>query len=149
MLQTVCEHIHNYFIKTILTGEFEIADGMISLPFIDGQRFRICGSVLNDGVYTYHGYGIKNDDDTTVVGLMDEKFSGTISGMGVPPALIALSNEIADWVRDNAEALNSPYQSESWGGYTYQKGTGKTGDRITWADIFRDHLNAYRKVSPP
>lgn len=147
MLQNVCEHIHNYFIKDSYDGVYEIADNMISLPLIDGQRFLIMGSVLNDGLYTYHDAGIKNDDDTKVAGLRDETFKGTICGLAIPPMLSSLSLEIADWVRDNAETLASPYQSESWGGYSYQKGSGESGNQISWGDIFRDRLNAYRKVS--
>lgn len=149
MLQTVCEHIHNYFIKNILDGSFEIADAMISLPLIEGQRFLIRGSVLNDGLYTYHETWIGNDDDSEVVGLQAESFAGTIVAMAVPPAVIALAGEIKAWVEKFGDQVNSPYQSESWGGYSYQKGSGKNGDGITWADVFRDRLNAYRKVSEP
>ena len=75
MLQKVCEFLHNYdFGNKILeySGTFEIAGGTVSLPFlIEGQRFLIKGSILNDGLYTYHAAGIKNDDDSAVVGLHD------------------------------------------------------------------------------
>ena len=61
MLQQVCEHIHNYHIMRQVPGTFEIAGGTISLPFLlEGQRFLIEGSALNDGVYTYHESGIKD-----------------------------------------------------------------------------------------
>lgn len=153
MLQTVCEHIHNYFIKTILDGEYTIADGMISLPLIDGQRFLIQGSVLNDGMYTYHTSGIKDDDDSVEVGLHDETFTGTISGLAVPPAVIALSGEIEEWVEKYGEAVNSPYQSESViGVYSYEK--AQSGGRnsnnsspVTWQDVYASSLNRWRKVA--
>ena len=94
MFQQVCEYIHNYFIEEEIDGKFSIADGMISLPLLNGQRFLIKGSVLNDGLYTYHDDRIMNDDDTEAVGLQDETFAGTICALAVPPAVIALSAEI-------------------------------------------------------
>ena len=51
MLQEVCEHIHNYFIKDALRDTHKIVGGTISLPFKEGQRFLILGSDLNDGIY--------------------------------------------------------------------------------------------------
>ena len=151
MLQQVCEHIHNYFIKESHSGEFEIADGMISLPFlVDGQRFLITDSVLNDGVYTYHDNGIKNDDNTVAVGLKDEKWAGTICALAVPPAVIALSTEINAWVVSNGDAVNSPYTSESvLGVYSYTKASGGTsaGGTVGWQDVYANQLNRWRKVS--
>ena len=154
MLQQVMENIHNYFIKDRHNGEFEIADGAISLPFLlDGQRFLIEGSALNDGVYTYHETGIKDDDDKAFaagVGLKDETFAGTICALAVPPAVIALSDEVKAWVVSNGEQVTSPYSSENViGVYSYTKATGGTGagGAITWADAFRDRLNRWRKVA--
>lgn len=150
MLQQVCESIHNYFIVAYHTGTFEIADGMISLQLLDGQRFLIIGSVLNDGMYTYHEDGIKNDDDTEEVGLAPESFAGTICALAVPPAVIALVQEIKAWVDENGEKVNSPLQSESvLGVYSYTKAQGGTGagGSITWQDVFGTRLNRWRKVS--
>ena len=154
MLQQVMENIHNYFIKDRHSGEFEIADATISLPFVlDGQRFLIEGSALNDGVYTYHESGIKDDDDNAFaagVGLKDETFAGTICALAVPPAVIALSKEVKAWVDANGEQVNSPYSSENViGVYSYTKATGGSGagGAITWADAFRDRLNRWRKVA--
>ena len=153
MLQTVCEHIHNYFIKAVHEGRYEIADNMISLPLIDGQKFLIQGSVLNDGLYTYHDTGVKNDDDTEAVGLHDETFAGTISALAVPPAVIALSGEINTWVETYGEIINNPYQSENViGVYSYTKASGsKDGNGDTrpasWEDVFQDRLNRWRKVA--
>ena len=150
MLQQVCENIHNYFIKDRYTGTFEIAGHAISLPFLlEGQRFLITGSALNDGVYTYHAAGIKNDDDTVAVGLQDETWAGTICALAVPPAVIALSGEVKAWVDANG-ASSSPYASENViGVYSYTKATGGSGagGAITWADVFKDRLNRWRKVA--
>lgn len=152
MLQQVLEYIHNYFIKDRHESGYEIADGMISLPFaLEGQRILISGSCLNDGVYTYHEAGINNDDDTEAAGLADESFSGVICALAVPPAVIALSAEIHDWVAKFGDIANSPYQSESFGGYSYTRasGSGSESGRPggSWEDIFAARLNRYRRIS--
>ena len=151
MLQQVCEHIHNLFVQSAKRGTFNIAGGMIALPFLlDGQRFLISGSVFNDGMYTYHADGIKDDDNAEEVGLQDETFAGTICALAVPPAVIALSAEVKAWVDQNGENVSSPYTSEQViGVYSYTKGTGGSGagGAITWQDVFRDRLNRWRKVA--
>lgn len=152
MLQQVCEYIHNFFIKEARVGVYSIADGMISLDFLkDGQRFWIVGSDLNDGVYTYYADGITNDDDTEVAGLRAERFNGTICAMAVPPAVIALSGEIKSWVEKFGSIIDSPYQSESFNGYSYTKASlGAYGDAAgepSWQSHFKSRLNPWRKVN--
>lgn len=150
MLNQICENICNYFVKDRYEGRFEIADGMISLPLLDGQRFLIQGSALNDGMYTFHDTGIKDDDDTAEVGLHDETWTGTICALAVPPTLAALSAEIKAWVDANGESINSPYTSESvMGVYSYTKASGGhgAGGSVGWMDVFADKLKRWRKVS--
>ena len=155
MLQQVCDHIHNYFIKSCHVGTYAVAEGVLSPlpPLKEGQRFWIVGSDLNDGVYTYHSTGIRNDDDTEAAGLQDETWSGTVCSMAVPPAVIELSAEINSWVAKYGDAVNSPYQSESViGVYSYSKkqsyaGSTKPNQEGTWQDIFSSKLNRWRKVS--
>lgn len=152
MLEQVCGHIHNYFIRDPNPGTYTISDGTISpLPSIlEGQRIWIVGSALNDGVYTYHAEGITNDDDTEAADLKPETFSGSVCSLAVPRDLIALAGEISDWVTANAEALNSPYTSESFGGYSYTKATASgadAGGSLTWQSHFKSRLNPYRKIS--
>ena len=151
MLNQICEEICNYFIKDRFEGSFEIAEGMISLPLLDGQRFLIRGSALNDGMYTYHDTGIKDDDNKTMaVGLQDETWAGTICALAVPPAVTALSAEVKAWVDANSESLKSPYTSESvLGVYSYVKGAGThgAGGTIGWQDVFGDRLKRWRKVN--
>lgn len=150
MLQQICEEVCNYFVKAVYEGNFEISNGMISLPLLDGQRFLIKGSVLNDGMYTYHDTYIGNDDDTEAVGLQDETWAGTICGLNVPPALKTLSCEVLAWVEANGESLNSPYTSESvLGVYSYTKASGGhgAGGSVGWMDVFADKLKRWRKVN--
>jgi hypothetical protein len=150
MLNQICENICNYFIRDRYEGRFEIQSGMISLPLLDGQRFLIQGSALNDGMYTYHDTGIKNDDDSQAVGLKDETWAGTICALAVPPAVIALSSEISAWVVKHGDIITSPYANESvLGVYSYTRATGGTGagGTVSWQDVYADKLKRWRKVA--
>lgn len=154
MLTEVCDFIHNYFEISTHMGEFEISAGQIDLDglILVGQRFRICGSALNDGIYTYRVDGIYNDDDTELAELMDETFKGIIYGMGGRGLreVLKISEEITAWQEKNRTALESPYQSESFGGYSYTKAVGSganAGGALSWRDVFGSRLDAYRKIS--
>ena len=143
MLTEICAEIHNYFCQPekIKSGTFTITNGSIEpLSFLqDRQYYRIVGSVFNDGV---RQYGVDTD-------LTDETFDGEIWPMSVPAAVIALDAEIAQWAEDNADVINSPYQSESFGGYSYSKGTGSGDSNATagsWQAQFGSRLSPYRKL---
>ena len=154
MLQEIMEYIDNYFVPiSAKEATYTISDGQISPDFgaEDGDRFLICMSRRNDGVYTWHADGIKNDDDTEVAGLRNESFSGTIRVCSIPPALLALSGEIKEWVENNSDALSTPLQSESFNGYSYtlKSGSGAGGNSgpLTWRDIFGKKLERWRRIS--
>ena len=95
VLTEICEYLNNYFWTKKARGTFTISGGAIQLPWIkEGQYFRIIGSDLNDGVYTYHANSIMNDDEDNVAGLQDEVFSGTICAMAVPKTFMNLVKAI-------------------------------------------------------
>ena len=139
MLEQVLMNIRNWFTVDggIYSGTFTIKDGGIALPFLaNGQYFRICGSVFNDGLHQYP------EDD-----LVDETFNGTIWALAIPKAVIDLADEIQNWQEKNGEASVSPYQSESFGGYSYSKATdAETGGAVTWQSAFKKQLSAWRKI---
>ena len=70
--------------------------------------------------------------------------------MAVPSEVIDLSTEIDKWIEANADTLNSPFQSESFGGYSYSKASGTSGTSgdgsITWQSHFAGKLNKWRKM---
>lgn len=143
MLTELCAELKNYFLRDreadIHYGEYTISGGSIALPFLlDGQYFRIVGSVLNDGVYQY-----------PAVGLADETFTGAVWAMAVPPTVIALAADIEAWNAKNAETLASPYTSESFDGYSYTKASGasSSGGAYSWRDQFASRLAKYRRLS--
>ncbi len=139
-MNDLCDKLNNYFEREIYTGTFTVENGSISLPFLlDGQYFRIVGSVLNNGVYKY-----------PCSELTDESFRGEVWAMGVPPALIALLAEINEWQTKYGETVQSPYSSESFAaiqGYSRTLATdSQTGNAITWQSQFRSRLNRWRKI---
>lgn len=139
MLEQVLMNIRNWFpVKGgVYSGNFTIKDGGITLPFLaDGQYFRICGSVFNDGLHQY-----------PAADLVDEEFSGAIWALAIPRAVVDLADEISKWQEKNGEASTSPYQSESFGGYSYSKATdAETGGAVTWQSAFKKQLSAWRKI---
>ncbi len=137
MIDAICSSLHNYFIVDFHSGEYTVKDKEITLPFLaNGQFFRVVGSVFCDGVYRY---GDKLP--------ADETFDGAIWSMAVPPALEAIAVEIEAWQEKNAEAITSPYQSESFGGYSYSKSSGRDScNNTSWQSMFASRLNRWRKI---
>ena len=134
----------------IYPGEYTIANGSITLPFLlSGQRFRIKGSALNDGVYTY-GETVKNDDNTAAAGLKAETFTGEIWAMYPPKAALDAAAKASEWLEKYGEALSGPYTSESFGGYSYSKGATSESDGMpsgTWYGVPKSLLAQWRKVA--
>lgn len=148
MIGEICAEIKNYFTyeddKHI--GDFVISSGQIS-PVINipTDYIRIIGSRLNDGVYKVSDL-VKNP-------LTDESFHGAIWVMSPPADFLALVAEIAAWQTANGgagSAAMSPFQSESFGGYSYSKASGSTengGSSVpTWQGAYASRLNRYRRV---
>lgn len=139
MLTELCKELNNWFCVKKFFGTFTIEDGVLIVPELqNGQYFRIVGSIFNDGVYEYPKQGLK-----------DETFNGAVWAMAVPVEVIALSEEIDEWKSkyETAETM-SPYQSESFGGYSYTKASGASGGTATWQDVFGSKLNNYRRIKP-
>jgi hypothetical protein len=140
MLEQILNFIHNYFIKEVYRGTFKIENGILVVDFLlDDQYFKINGSLLNEGIYQYPANDLK-----------DEEFKGEIWSMAVPKSITDLAIEIEDWQKEYGDKLNSPFQSESFGGYSYSKASGtdsKGNSLTTWQGVFGSRLNAYRKLS--
>ena len=131
--------LRNFFpgLQWQFTGE-EIRNGALELPELtDGDYYLMEGSRRNSGL---HVYGDKD--------LKSECFSGTVTEVCVPKELRSLWAEINEWQRKNAEALESPYISESFGGYSYTKagGSSVSGDGLSWKMVFGPRLRQWRKL---
>lgn len=145
MLEQILTELHNWFrvrdgADGIHHGTYTIEDGRIALPFLqDGQYFRIMGSLFNDGL---HRYG------PDMEALTDETFEGAVWALAVPRALVELAGEVEAWQEKYGAVMDSPYTSESFGGYSYTKASG-AGDSTGsggWQAAFRARLDPYRKL---
>lgn len=139
-------YLHNWFDLQRHSGTFTITGGALTgVNFLlPGQYYRIRGSVFSDGL---HRYGEEYAHE-----LQDETFAGEIWALAPPKAVIELADEIAAWVDQYGATANSPYTSESFGGYSYSKATGAAntagGAMLgTWQGAFAARLNAWRKVA--
>lgn len=146
MLSEVCAELKNYFTNECdrHVGDWAIKDGAIT-PSIDlpTNYIRIVGSRLNDGVH-----------EISKMSLKDEEFHGAIWIMCPPEDFIELVTEIEEWQKSNCsvDSLNmSPFQSESFGGYSYSKGTGsgnseRSSAPTTWEGQYASRLKPYRRI---
>ena len=143
----VCSYLRNWFDRNQphYSGTVTITNGALSETYglKAGQYFRIVGSSLNDGIYQY-----------PVTALHDEEFNGSIIGMAIPPAVIAIMDKIEAWETKYADVNGvnmSPFNSESFGGYSYSKSSGGAGDSTkdksgTWQGAFGAELQPWRKI---
>ena len=135
MIYRVLSYLRNFFVKEIHKGDFTIEGGSPVLPFLrENQYFRIIGSALNDGVYRYPARDLK-----------DEEFTGEVWRLAIPPEVIELIGEIERYGK-STDGRISPYTSESWGGYSYTKATGRDGAPVSWQAMFAKKLNPWRKL---
>lgn len=158
MLTELCEYLRNWFVEdqdkhigtiTITGGEITARDDLYmqadrQITPVNGQYFRVIGSLFNDGVHQYQDYDMP-----------DEQFKGAIWLMRVPPAVITLASDIENWKAQYMtldSQYMSPYNSESFAGYSYSKsgaganaaanGSGLSG----WQAVFADRLDPWRKI---
>ena len=143
MLDQILHDINNYFVLKRYRGEYEITNGEIILPFLqEGQYFRINGSVFNDGVHRYPEKSLINEN----------KFEGEIWAMSIPAEFLDLVNDIEEWQKNYGSVADSPYNSESFGGYSYSKASGgnygnnSADNQLNWQSKFRSRLNRWRKI---
>ena len=152
MLSELCLELKNWFDRgqPKMFGDFEISDGKITDDIFkskiqNGQYFRIIGSVFNDGVYCF------NEE----IELRDEKFHGAIWFMAVPQGVVNLSLEIEDWMSKYGgvdSAAMSPFNSESFAGYSYSKGSGSStssgalSNPNSWQAVYANRINRWRKI---
>ena len=132
MLETVLMYLNNWFVVGRYDDTYTIEDGKLTLPFlVNGQYFRIVGSLFNDGVYQYPAE------------LTDETFAGSVWALALPKALLSTVDEITAWQAKNGDS--GPYTSESFGGYSYSKATNSKGLAVGWRDMFSAQLAPWKK----
>ena len=143
VLTELCAYLNNYFWRTKRNVKMTISGGTFTVDFLkEGQYFRILGSDLNDGVYKY-----------PVTDLKDEEFEGQIWSMAVPQTVIDLASEIGTWQEKYGaadSAAMSPFNSESFGIYSYDKGSASSSSGSenpnSWQSVFASRLIPYRRL---
>lgn len=143
MLELICGEIRNYFVRSVHKGTFEVKGGVLTPSdfLLDGQYFRITGSVFNDGV---HKKGTAILDPSLNIP-HNETFEGEVWAMAIPPAFIALADQIKEYAGSDA-AKPSPYTSESFDSFSYTKATDKNGVVLSWQKAFASQLSKWRKL---
>lgn len=132
-------YLRNFFpgLHWQFTGE-EITNNRLIIPCLEtGDYYLIEGSRRNNGIHVY------GDSD-----LRNETYSGIVTEICVPPEVLAILEEINTWQEKNAESVQSPYQSESFGGYSYTKASGSSGsgESTSWKTVFAPRLRIWRKI---
>lgn len=149
MLTEICAEIKNYFTwdKDKHFGDFTIENGEITPSFdIPTDYIRIIGSHKNDGVHKrgQNGFDLVDED----------AFHGAVWVMSPPADFIALVAEIVAWQAKNgtidSQAM-SPFNSESFGGYSYSKSGGSASGGsssagASWRDAYAARLDIYRRI---
>ena len=147
MLEQVLRYINNRFdhdSKGIAygckQGEFAIEDGFLKVDgLLDGQYFWVEGSTLNDGLHLYPDWDMQ-----------DETFDGRIIFLVIPNAVVDIAAQAEQWCDKNAEVIDSPLKSESFGGYSYTRADASTGSETpseAWQVRFGARLRPFRKLS--
>ena len=167
VLTELCQELRNWFDRNRYYGTFTLGaadqDAIVGIAVVgiavagsrrvtskefqaeilqNKQYYRIIGSVFNDGVHRY------DTDD-----LEPETFTGSVWALAIPKVVIKLAEDIAAW-RTKYEAADStamsPYMSESFGGYSYSKGSAisgtGTGGAASWRTTFASRMNTWRKL---
>jgi hypothetical protein len=145
MLTNICQYLHNYF-------EYEKHFGLISIigdvVFCDGEEIE-----MGEGQYfalfrERYAIGVYQKGDE----LTDKTFQGSVWLMDIPDAILKANQWAEQWMEKNGgvdSAASSPFQSESFGGYSYSKGNnsvGKVGVGLFDQANFVGMLAPYRKL---
>jgi hypothetical protein len=152
MLTELCQELKNWFdrdqpkwigeITLDASGQIKSGDEVITLQ--EGQYFRIVQSTFNDGVHQYPVDSFKS-----------ETFNGAIWAMAIPPQVLQLAEDIKAWhdkYGNIDSAAMSPFNSESFAGYSYTKSGGgsaaglASGGAGTWQGVFASRMKLWRKI---
>ncbi len=138
----VMRQCNNYFETGYRATNYSISGGVISPNDVlrPGMWIHISGSFFWDGVWKIgEGWKLEGAKDDAP----DDAFYGKIYFLAPPHEFLILCEEIATYTQKSAV---SPYQSETFGEYSYTKATGKNGGILSWQEAFADRLRPYRRM---
>lgn len=134
----VMRQVRNYFEGEPLTGEFSIRGNGLS-PAPDAPWVAVRGSKYHDGVFELMGdymQGLRDD-------LPDETFEGAVYPLYPPDDFLMLCKDIAAYDEKNPVGAK---MSESFGHYSYTRGTNGNGGAVDWKAAYADQLIPYRRM---
>lgn len=135
MITDICRHINNFFPYESHEGEFSVVSGVIAADFLESfEYYLIQGSHLNDGVHL-----------NPASDLRDETFTGRILRMKPPLDFLKLVCDIESFEKN--QGSSPAFVSESFGGYSYKRAE-VNGLPATWQSVFKERLNAFRRLIP-
>ena len=143
MLTRICRYLKNWFVKETHLGTITVTDGNVfcngsEIEMQEGQLFAL---VRTNYVYGSYAYGDEIDDS---------EFDGAVWLMDVPKDVLDVAEAMTEWETANSGTeATSPFQSESFGGYSYTKasnGNGKIGSSVFDIAQFASVLNPYKKA---
>lgn len=131
----LCDFTHNYFDRADepIRGTFTFTPDTVPDGVVNGQYFRVIGSIFNDGVHK------AGDAD-----LAAETFTGQVQPMRVPPAFVALALTITEY--DKSIPAGGKYSSQSFNGWSGTLASGADGLPATGIDRYRTEINRWRKL---
>lgn len=146
MLTRVCRYLKNWFVKSNTgNGDVAVIDGKVyfngsEIEMNEGQHFALVRTRYVYGVYAY------GDE------IEDSEFEGAVWIMDVPKDVLDVVVRMTAWEEANGGSDSpamSPYQSESFGGYSYSKasgGGGKVGSSVFDNAEFASVLRPFKKI---
>lgn len=141
-MEEILGHINNYFAISKEENTFNINNNAITVrgKYLQGQYIKLEGSILNNGIYKVESLV---DNTITVIGAINEEFEGIIYGLAIPKDIIELSKKFEE---QKAKIVNSVYDSESFGEYSYTLAKNSNGEVYTAIDTVKKDLKKYRKM---
>ena len=136
-METVMQTVHNYFERSALEGTFRLA-GNVLTPAPSAPYVAIRGSAF-DGVYSCQNgylYGLPE-------GLLEEEWTGMVWELFPPAGFVSLCEEISAFDEKNPAGA---MLSESFGDYSYTRGSNARGTAVNWEQAYGSRLNAYRRM---
>lgn len=140
-IEAVMRRIKNFFNRRgepPYMGEISIT-GSVLTPAPSAPWVAIRGSTYHEGVYRCDSGVLQGIPE----GRPDETFTGVVWKLYPPDDFLALCEEISSYDQKNPVGA---YRSESFGEYSYTRGTGSSGGVMTWEQAYASALAPYRRM---
>lgn len=136
-IAAVMRRVRNYFERGYREGTFSIVGNVLS-PAVDAPMIAVTGSRYHDGVYASVN-GIMSVEGVKP----DETFEGIVWKLYPPDDFLGLCKQISQYDDKNPVGALA---SESFGDYSYTRGSDGQGGVMGWDKAFADGLASYRRM---